>query len=966
MNQIITLSDINKSNLLRYLESLNSTTECEIRFGNFVYVDNKNEFVANVEIDFFYRLKNMLDNEKDIEKTIIVTKELSYGDLREIIHTDTNIKEYMIKNTFKKHNIFDYDCRVSLSSEKKVKEPLVKYDIPSFIRYKNRSSYKFNCGSLDLTIVTQGKTDEEAKNADRIHYEVEFEISKNDYTSILQVLTFILQIRQNNYFVINSYEKRNIINQYRELVMPQKKSHPYFIGAQPETLQKDQLSCLFKELYSVTDKADGDRYFMFINNNGVVSFLDSNINVLKTDLKSNIKNTIIDGELIKNENETLFFAFDILYFNNIDLRGNNEYLLKQRLEKLDIVIKSINTSSFFNIQLKTFYYRNVFIGAEYILKNINNKPYKNDGLIFTPMNEPYPKIKKWQTLLKWKPAELNTIDFFSIKNGNVWKLYVQDISSDKQQQNDKQQAPQLVLFDVDKLCGNLIKKYETNIFETSFDESLKDPTTHEPYKTNTVIEFHWDTTTNKFLPLRTRWDKTINPSKHGNFSTVACSIWNNINNPITSSQLFQMTNTTTEQKKDFFFEHMNSLHNKIHESLIKKYITDTNEYIIELNTFNKIKYDNTYTFCNSIKKSNIHYKNIKIDLTSENTPSIIKTTIGQKVSTIFCLKFNTFLQSQEILNNFIHIIDYNIKQNGYLILSFIDYDKVKQMTQHSFIQHNEIMYIVDINDSTSHFNHIKLFINGVSNENELIEYIVPFNFLIEFMKTKGYSCIESGNYTGNLKSYEEQISNLYKFCVFQKTESHILSTLKQKSVIQHNTYTYNPVSIIVKNLIFHKISTLYDIFDILNCIQFTIFKNNYENKDILLFEDIDLSMTNFIPFSNSQEPILNNSIYFYNYIYEEDEQVFSHFYIILYKNTIIQSVDSIKIITNILNQKESLDIKKESLDIKKELKDKIKNELLNSKNATIVKLKEYLKLLNCKINGNKDELLTRLYTILNN
>ena len=71
----------------------------------------------------------------------------------------------------------------------------------------------------------------------------------------------------------------------------------------PETLQKDQLTLLFKDLYSVTDKADGDRCFMFIDNSGDIYFLDSNINnVLKTDLKSQHRNCLIDGELIKKYN----------------------------------------------------------------------------------------------------------------------------------------------------------------------------------------------------------------------------------------------------------------------------------------------------------------------------------------------------------------------------------------------------------------------------------------------------------------------------------------------------------------------------------------------------------------------------------------------------------------------------------------------------------------------------------------
>ncbi|MGA1047719.1 MAG: hypothetical protein ACO3UU_06890, partial [Minisyncoccia bacterium] len=33
--------------------------------------------------------------------------------------------------------------------------------------------------------------------------------------------------------------------------------------------------------------------------------------------------------------------------------------------------------------------------------------------------------RKWSKLLKWKPSELNTIDFYAVKRDSVWELYVQ-------------------------------------------------------------------------------------------------------------------------------------------------------------------------------------------------------------------------------------------------------------------------------------------------------------------------------------------------------------------------------------------------------------------------------------------------------------------------------------------------------------------------------------------------------------
>lgn len=1039
MNKTIILGDINKDTLITYLKSLNNSTECEIRFGNFIYTEGnppKAEFSSSVEIDFFYRLKNILNQQKGLEKRTLYTKEISYknaddkkGKLREIIYTDEHFKPtgkttYMVKNTHRQHNIFDYNCRISLASEKILtRVDGVSLHNPMFFRFKNRVTFNFNVGVLDMTIVYQGKTEEEALSKSNVQYEVEFEIKKPDYDSVVKIMSFIMSIRQDNLYVMNTREKRNIINQYRALVMPQKKGHPYFIGAQPETLQKDQLSLLFKELYSVTDKADGDRYFMFIDARGDVFFIDNNINnILKTDVKSEYTNCLIDGELIRmSENlQTTgisFHAFDIIFYNGQDLRGDENYLLKSRLEMLNNVIVSLPSNEYYTIDMKKFIYRNVFMGSDIIMKNVQNKPYKNDGLIFTPMNEPYPKSKKWIKLLKWKPSELNTIDFYSVKQDGIWKLYVQD-SVPEQSTSDTfvKRKTNLVLFDVNKLCN--VSETTQITFETTFDESLLDPTTNEPYQTNTVIEYQWKD--NKFVPLRTRWDKTANPSKHGNFSSVACSIWSNINNPITPSQLFQMTNTTTENvnsDNNFFFEPMTNFHNKINQYLTNKYVQNLNtskcdkahckSINLELNTFNHVRTDNTFTFCNSIKKTNLSYKNFKLDLTSENACNIIKQSIKQftyndnTINSIFCLNFSPFFKSLDSLNKFHDIIDYNINKNGKIILTFID-SKYIQDIQHLFVNNNEIMYYIDYIQNDNIFNNsIKLFVNGITNEAESIEYLVNFEYLSNYMATKGYTCIETESYkklydifkTTNkdciLKDYELNISSLYRYCVFEKTESKTTSLLTTTS--RTNTNMTSKSLITHKNLDFYRIQSNYDIYNLLNCLNFTVYKkmhNKFElnsNDDIL--KSLQLLNQQFVPYFEGKELIQHDKqIYFHNYYYEEPQQeqsddepvIINQYYVILYKGKILQSSEDIIQINKLLKEQLTEVEKVEKVEQEKEVteleeveedkaaqrKDEIKQELKESK-ITVNMLKDYLKEFGLKSTGKKEELLQRLNEHLN-
>lgn len=1033
----ITLIEKQESVMQSFIKSINPTTECEIRFGSFSKSfgasrdEDKAQFISNVEIDFFYRLKQMYNNTYGISKKVIYTKDIQYenakdkkGKIRKIITTDSNFKAtqenpiFMLKNNHRNFNFYTYGFRASLSTEKILPRiDGVDFNKPIFFRFKDRTSYDFPYGRLDMTIVYQGNTEEEALSRKDTRYEIEFEIKEGvNYNDIMKIVTDILAVRQDNFYIINDNERKEIFNEYKKLT-----NSFYFIGAQPETLQKDQLNLLFKELYSVTDKADGDRYFMLIDSNGFVYFLDSNINyILKTNIRSSkFKSCILDGELIKQkENHKLkhisFYAFDILFFDGHDLRGNIQYLLKQRLEIVNDVMSSLDNNDKYSFHMKKFIYRNVFMGSDIIMKHIHDKPYENDGLIFTPMNEAYPTVKKWTKLLKWKPEELNTIDFYAVKENNKWSLYVQHKKDSQpktyrpktQQELLEEKRSELVKFDVNQLC----EKTETThiTFETTFDDNLLDPTTDEPFKTNTVIEFKWNG--QKFVPLRTRWDKTYNPNKQGNYSSVACSIWNNINNPITSNQLFQMTNTTTEQVSDnFFFERMNDFHTKINQYLINKYATKNDlttvhcdkEFILELNTFNMIKHPNTFTFCNSIKQTNIAYKNFKVDLLSDTACNVISNSIKNLCQTVFCLKFNTFLQSQLILDNIIKTIDYNIKKNGKLVISFIDSNQVEKLTSNfqESIHDNQIMYFIhNKNTSTTPFNKtIKLFINGISNENEPIEYIVDYNFLIQYMESKGYKCIETELYSNmynayknqtpnKLLKYEEDISGLYRMCVFEKIESNISSILNKKEEL--NMFNRNHL-IEHKNIQFHKIKTTYDIFNILNCLKYNVFKNKFQNKELTSLNDIQTCMSELslnVNYYDKSMPIENkNYIYFYNTLFEEETEgengpeiiSVEQFYIILLNHKILQTQQSIETINKLFEDSKpvSLDISKpvspDTPEITQEpstssRKDEIKTHLqkLGSK-ITIPVLKEYLKEFGLKTSGKKDELLQRLNQHLN-
>ena len=109
--------------------------------------------------------------------------------------------------------------------------------------------------------------------------------------------------------------------------------------------------------YSVTDKADGERNLLVIDENGE-SYLFNRKNVVKaTGMKINMPNTIVDGEYIKKDKNgnpmALFMVFDVYFFNGEDVRNNvlmrsneerkGDTVAKSRLEYLDEFIAGLES-----------------------------------------------------------------------------------------------------------------------------------------------------------------------------------------------------------------------------------------------------------------------------------------------------------------------------------------------------------------------------------------------------------------------------------------------------------------------------------------------------------------------------------------------------------------------------------------------------------------------------------------------
>jgi len=315
-------------------------------------------------------------------------------------------------------------------------------------------------------------------------YEIELEIDNsrvgtgtlyNNAESVMAVLrkcirTVLSGIQMTKY-PISYHEQKLVLDQYMKLmhgeghVHSQKLTTKHFIGPSSLTLQMENINDPkeastipnIRKNYTVTDKADGERKLLFINAEGKIYLIDTNMNVIFTGTKSKEKrvwNSILDGEHIKYDKNgkyiNLYAAFDLYFINKLNVRSYGfvaeemgEEENKYRLPLLNALIMAIKPISItdkqetqqtkttnFLIKCKEFYLttelESIFQCCSKILSKFRDGlfEYNTDGLIFTPANAGVGakeigkagELEKitWEHSLKWKPPEFNTIDFLVI------------------------------------------------------------------------------------------------------------------------------------------------------------------------------------------------------------------------------------------------------------------------------------------------------------------------------------------------------------------------------------------------------------------------------------------------------------------------------------------------------------------------------------------------------------------------
>jgi hypothetical protein len=532
----------------------------------------------------------------------------------------------------------------------------------------------------DLTNIYEDKEVE-------VEYGTKNEAKKEHLDQCWKLVEMIHKIIQQSSFLITKEDKKKVLSLYQQLT-DASANRKGLIARKPITLEITDLENNLPNNYAVTDKADGERMFLIIFDKRVY-FISNNLEVKFSGIEvdKQFNNTILDGEFIfiRSKNKQLFMAFDCLFYKGEDLRNIERFL--DRIDKLDKLINEVFTNKKHKkIKLKNYpedidytsleklnkfhkeqlssYHNSInedlgtnekypLIRRKYFIPVLGLYPweiysysvmmwnlltrdeivhavYSLDGLVYHPLYQTY-EVKKDKTKfndLKWKPPEMNTIDFY-------------------------------ITFDRDEETGDVIDVYDNA--ETKFMKNtpyrvcylnVSQPTKHDNQKPvffrpeenlhianifldngeirdsngniivdKTVVEFYYSSEENlspnfRWVPLRTRHDKTEDVYRHsinyGNNVNVANNVWQSILNPIRISDMEDLSKGNNPEKQIYLYDNkIEDMKNSFKE-LSEKHSNEKSIYYqkrtdlaINMRKFhNWIKSNLIFTYCDKIYQSN--------------------------------------------------------------------------------------------------------------------------------------------------------------------------------------------------------------------------------------------------------------------------------------------------------------------------------------------------------------------------
>lgn len=604
-NQIKSLDDNTIINI-KITNDKSSWTETE--FNNFRNVMKSLKYKEEIENDYIEAVND--DNVLKINGMSNIIKYCYNDDYKVLDYEWLKYNEFEINEI---NDLFDVNLKIFNTTSASSVEPHNWDEIKKYFRIIKKFNYITDDGIIYTTKLikeTPNEMYDTLKQSCVIssYQNYEFEIKFPPSTSPKslnkeKILGAIIKIQQAillSNILLTKNQQKNILAEYFKLIKDDIKTYRnnnevILLAPKPITLERINLinpneygACSILSGYTVTDKADGERLLLYINNNGNVYIINSSYHVEDTGIigNKNIHNTLIDGEYIsciKRKDifkNNIYAAFDIYYLNgkkvtdlpliDSDKKGGRYNLLKSIEKDFN------NKNSSIDFMVKVHHYNeDILKDCDKILNDSKSYPYEIDGLIFTPAKlavfSYYPtKIAtitenmKWDRVFKWKPEDQNTIDFLIRENKNIvidglkYKelyLYVGYNKSQWEEINPEKGLRLRYDYEYNKL-NRVNNTYEAILFKPDIDYHNNVYKCYvkiningdyraengDKIENNSIVEFRYILDEKKWVPIRVRNDKTKIYkkgilSKTANDYSVAINIWRSIHKPVYQSMI---------------------------------------------------------------------------------------------------------------------------------------------------------------------------------------------------------------------------------------------------------------------------------------------------------------------------------------------------------------------------------------------------------------------------------------------